>query len=270
MQLSEERLKGGHNTTAVVRIGETVRRPVGAWSPAVHALLLHLEAVGFGGAPRFLGIDGAGREVLEFIPGDVPWPETHYRLLGSDAAMVRAGRLLRAYHEAARTFVPPAGAVWRLTETAVYADPFIDERGVIICHNDATAWNLVIGPERWAFIDWDHAGPRPAIWDVAFAALGLVPLGPEAASFCGWPDEPSVGKRLLALAEGYGLAGRDRARLPDAILVRIEALYAHMKGAAERGEAPYARLWAEGHGAAWRAIGDWTRERVAEWKAVLA
>nr|WP_026876336.1 hypothetical protein [Jiangella gansuensis] len=48
----------------VVRVGETVRRPVMPWSAAVQALLLHLEAVGFPYAPRFLGLDEHGREVL--------------------------------------------------------------------------------------------------------------------------------------------------------------------------------------------------------------
>ena len=31
----------------VVRIGDTVRRPVHRWTPAVHSLLRYLEAVGF-------------------------------------------------------------------------------------------------------------------------------------------------------------------------------------------------------------------------------
>ena len=47
----------GGNTSTVVRVGDTVRRNVGPWTPAVHALLRHLEYVGFTGAPRVLGID---------------------------------------------------------------------------------------------------------------------------------------------------------------------------------------------------------------------
>jgi len=35
----------------VVRVGDTVRRPVGSWTPAVHALLNHLHRAGFRGAP---------------------------------------------------------------------------------------------------------------------------------------------------------------------------------------------------------------------------
>lgn len=64
-------LPGGDVTEGVVRVGRTVRRPVGAHSPLVHALLRHLEAAGFHGAPRFLGIDAAGREVLTFVEGEV-------------------------------------------------------------------------------------------------------------------------------------------------------------------------------------------------------
>jgi hypothetical protein len=42
----------------------------------VHALLGHLHAAGFGGAPRPLGLDEFGREVLTFIPGTIAWPDT--------------------------------------------------------------------------------------------------------------------------------------------------------------------------------------------------
>jgi hypothetical protein len=32
---------------------------------------MHLESAGFEGAPRVLGIDGSGREVLSYIQGEV-------------------------------------------------------------------------------------------------------------------------------------------------------------------------------------------------------
>jgi len=62
-------LDGGRQTTGIVRIGDTVRRPLHRNSEFVHALLRHLEAVGFDGAPRLLGIDEHGREILSFIEG---------------------------------------------------------------------------------------------------------------------------------------------------------------------------------------------------------
>jgi len=54
----------------VVRIGDTVRRPLQPWSASVHELLLHLEAIGFPYTPRVRGIDDGGREVLTYIDGE--------------------------------------------------------------------------------------------------------------------------------------------------------------------------------------------------------
>ncbi len=58
-------------SSGVVRIGDTVRRPAGPWTPAVHALLDHFHAVGFRGAPRALGIDEQGRWNL--VVGEAQW-----------------------------------------------------------------------------------------------------------------------------------------------------------------------------------------------------
>ena len=64
-------LLGGDMTEGVVRVGRTVRRPVRPHTAAVHALLRHLDAAGFDGAPRVLGIDANNREVLTYLPGVV-------------------------------------------------------------------------------------------------------------------------------------------------------------------------------------------------------
>ncbi|MDQ1617918.1 MAG: hypothetical protein QOE19_487, partial [Actinomycetota bacterium] len=66
----EQALTGGNVTTGLVRIGDTVRRPAGSWTPAIHALLVHLHDAGFPHAPRSFGLDDEGRHVVEFIPGD--------------------------------------------------------------------------------------------------------------------------------------------------------------------------------------------------------
>lgn len=64
MAPAEEPLQGGNVGIGVVRVGGTVRRPACAWSASVDALLLHLEASGYEGAPRPLGYDEQGRQVL--------------------------------------------------------------------------------------------------------------------------------------------------------------------------------------------------------------
>jgi len=65
----ETPLEGG-GLTEVVRVGESVRRTAGSWTPAVHALLRHLESARFAGAPRSRGIDERGREVLTWVDGE--------------------------------------------------------------------------------------------------------------------------------------------------------------------------------------------------------
>ena len=74
----EERLAGGRTSPGVVRIGSTVHRPVRRSTTSVHAVLRHLERAGFAGAPRVLGFDDAGREVLSYVPGTAvvePYPD---------------------------------------------------------------------------------------------------------------------------------------------------------------------------------------------------
>src|ERR671915_1246008 len=98
---SEVLLSGGlTNAGLVTRVGDTVRRPWRATSPSTWALLDHLQRAGFDGAPRFLGIDDRGREILSYIPGRAAIePEAAWAL--TDAALVSVAALLRRYHEAA-------------------------------------------------------------------------------------------------------------------------------------------------------------------------
>jgi hypothetical protein len=67
--MAGEWLEGGYANGAV-RVGDTVRRSAGPWTPAVHALLAYLADQGFTGAPRPLGFDEQGREMLAFLEGE--------------------------------------------------------------------------------------------------------------------------------------------------------------------------------------------------------
>jgi len=99
----ETRLRGGRQTQGVVRIGDTIRRPLHRNSQFVHAVLRHLEAVGFEGAPRLLGIDDQGREVLAYIEGRVyvsPEEQAGCAEILSDAKLISAARLIRGFHGA--------------------------------------------------------------------------------------------------------------------------------------------------------------------------
>src|SRR5438105_5282403 len=149
----EKPLAGGmDNAGAVVRIGDTVRRPTKKAAVAVRALLLHLEDVGFEGAPRYLGTDEQGREVLSYIEGQAPLPPYPAWSM-SDDALVEVAGLLRRFHEAAASLDPRQTEGWA-TE---WADPM---GGPLVCHNDPYPENVLFHEGRAvALIDFDLAAP---------------------------------------------------------------------------------------------------------------
>jgi Phosphotransferase enzyme family len=252
----EEPLTGGNVSAGVVRVGDTVRRPAGPWTPAVHALLAHLHEAGFRGAPRPLGLDERGREVLGFVPGAVVWPD-RFALVGPDEGLARVARLVREFHDAVRDFTPPPDARWRVLMPPEECD--------IIAHNDLAPWNLVAGDGgRWAFIDWDTAAPGSRLWDVAYALHGFVPLSADPQ----W-RRADAAHRLRVFADAYGLDEAERLALVPLLGPRTRAMHDFLRDRSALGEQPWARLWAEGHGEVWRADADYVEERREEWMRAL-
>jgi hypothetical protein len=94
-------MTGGNVSTGLVRVGKTVRRP--AAPRAVDDFLRHLNDVGYVGAPRLLGRDGLGRQVVEYVEGEPADRRPALDLAG----LARVGRLVRDLHDAAETFQPP-------------------------------------------------------------------------------------------------------------------------------------------------------------------
>src|SRR5918998_1398138 len=166
-------LPGGvANRGLVVRVGDTVRRPLRSTSPAAHALLRHLEDVGFAGAPRFLGVDEQGREVLSYVPGSTVLPPYPAWAL-TDEALVSVAELLRSYHSAVAGF-DPSPYPWPTSPPASF-------RGELVGHNDLNLDNVVFRDGRAvALIDFDLAGPGSRVWDVACAARLWAPVRPDA------------------------------------------------------------------------------------------
>ena len=69
---ADEVVLADDGVTHVVRVGDTVRRPVRPFTATVQAYLTHLHKRGFHDAPEALGYDEQGREVLSYVTGDVP------------------------------------------------------------------------------------------------------------------------------------------------------------------------------------------------------
>jgi hypothetical protein len=254
---TQEEVIGGR-VNRVVRVGSTVRRRTGAWTPAVHALFEHLAAIGFAGAPRALGIDEAGREILDYLPGDVPsfpWPEQ------SDEGLAAVGRLVRRYHDATTGFVPPEGATW-------YLPPV--EPVEVICHGDLAPDNCVFRDgAAVALIDFDVAHPGPRVWDLGYAACCFVPLRPPIE------EEPAEflhrqGRRLGILCDGYGLEGPDRAAVVDNASARLSHLADHIEEQAALGQEAFVASLAAGHPAMLRASAGYIDRNGAALKAAVS
>ena len=174
-RVSELVLDGGAQSAGLVRVGDTVRRPAHGRSAWIQALLRHLEEVGFAGAPRALGFDAEGREVVSYIDGEVVH-QPPFNL--SDARMSSAATLVRAFHDAT------ASSMLRGDEE-------------VVCHGDIGPHNTVFrGDAAVAIIDWDAEvmpGRRSvdfahAVWCFADLTEPVVPIHEQArraAVMCG-------------------------------------------------------------------------------------
>jgi hypothetical protein len=224
------------NRGQVVRVGDTVRRPQRATSPAIHALLRHLADVGFAGAPRFLDVDDQGREVLSYVPGTAVMPPYPAWSL-TDAALISVAHLLRDYHLAVSTFDSRL-YVWPPSPPEPFA-------GELVSHNDVNLDNVVFRDERAvALIDFDLASPGCRVWDVACAARLWAPLRPDA-----YIRDRRRGRaldRLRLFVDSYGLADVDRDRLMTAVRRNHEWLYAIVGTEAANGHSGFGDYWAGG------------------------
>ncbi len=206
------RVRTRFNPLAVYRVGQVVHKEARPWTATVHALLRHLEAVGFAGAPRLVGpgYDQQGYETLTYIAGEVNAPGP-WSLEGA----AQVGALLRDLHEAAASFRPPADARWR----PWYGRPLGTGPG-IIGHCDAAPWNIVAQDGLpVALIDWDYAGPVDPLVDLAQACWLNAKLHDDMVSEReGLPPLTERARQLRAIVEGYRLPARQRAGLVELMI----------------------------------------------------
>ena len=195
---SEVPLVGGE-VNDVVRVGDTVHRTAGDWTPSVQRVLAHLRRVGFDLAPDPLGVDRQGREVVSWLPGETasrPWPAV---LLGDEgvhqvaAVVVDLGRALATYEVR-------ADDVWRHSGVPGAAS-------TTLRHGDLGLWNTVWQDRRLTgVIDWDYLEPAPPRWDLAQLCWYLAPVRPTRWAEHGFDGEPDLDRRIAIVAEHAGCA----------------------------------------------------------------
>lgn len=216
-------MTGGRITAGVVRLSNTIRRPITADRSHVHDLLCYLEQQQFDGVPRFQGIDERNREVLSFLAGSVPLDLDHF----DDEQLSAAAALLRRFHDA--------------TVSLVRDDDGVTE---VICHNDWGPPNAVfVEGLPIGIIDFDTITPGLRLWDLGYSAFTWLDLGnPDYTG-----DEQI--RRLFVFAKGYGMKQCSAAAIATYAVARQTALAVSGK---TRGNADLA-TWAES-AAMWTAL----------------
>ena len=230
--------------TGVVRVGDTVRRQPSADAEFAHALLGWFERRGWSGAPRFLGTDEGGREVLSFIDGHVAWEPVQPPSVTSEASLARVAVLVREFHDLTAGTPLAAGAE-------------------VVCHNDLSPRNTVYrdggsGLMPAAFIDWDIAAPGERIHDIAHVCWQFLGLGLG-------PDVADAGRRMRVICDAYGLS--DRGGLVETILWWQDRCWRGIEDRAAGGDPAMIRLREAGAAQSVRDAFDWVSGHRAELEA---
>jgi Phosphotransferase enzyme family len=228
------------NRGEVLRVGDSVRRPSGDHSMAVSLLLEHLAAESFL-APVLTSRDEGGRETFRWIEGEVPVPPYPEWAL-TDEALASVGRLLRRYHDAVRSFLPPPHLHW----SDELADP---NGGPLICHNDVCPENVVFrNGEAAALLDFDLAGPGRPVWDLAQTARMWIPLWPP--ELAGERAHLDPFRRLAVLARAYGLTSAEHGQLVEAIITSKRRGTRFVERRVSAGEPAFVEAWEQRGGKA--------------------
>ncbi|HVE92308.1 MAG TPA: phosphotransferase [Actinomycetota bacterium] len=193
--------------------------------------------MGFTQAPRFLGVDEEGREVLSFIDGESGG--AGWRQVASIDGLRAMISLLEDYQQAVRGFHLHGPTAW--------SAGVVDLDGSqVICHGDFGPWNVVWRDgQAVGLLDWDHARPGDALDDVGYAAQYLVPLrsDEDCVSLFGYDEPPDRRTRLRVLSDGF-------TTTPDAVLRRAVEMQlgtiALVESLADRGLEPQATWVREG------------------------
>ncbi|MGI6254798.1 MAG: phosphotransferase family protein [Acutalibacter sp.] len=192
--MEEEILIGGRVTAQVVRRGELVHRTPCANASFVHSVLKFLEEQGMECVPHYRGMDPQGREMLTFLPGEVPGDLGEF----TENQCCRGVELMKELHTCLRMFpgCPP---------------------GQTVCHRDLSPCNYVFREGMpVGIIDWDAAAFGHPLDDLAYAAWMWLDMGNSQVSG-EW-----VKTRLTAMLDVYGVPTGERSALGARIHRQME------------------------------------------------
>ncbi len=197
-------------------------------------MLLHLDSVGFQRAPRHLGVDEHGRDVLSFVPGDVPLPPYPTWALREET-LREVARLLREFHDAMIGF-RPSGVEW----STDLGDPHGDD---VICHNDVCPQNVVFRDGRAvALLGFDFVAPGRRYWDVGRTIRMWGPVSaPETR--IEFPRNLDCFARIAAFADAYGVPRGDADVAVAILFEAVQQGQVWVRGKVEAGDPAFVEMW---------------------------
>lgn len=171
-------LAGGRLTPGIVHVRNTVRRPAKDNAAFIHDLLLFLEGQDFPFAPRFLGRDERGRDILSYLEGET-WSDSGSGL--PDDLLVQAARAIRRYHDAT-------------------AGTPLAQGSEVVAHHELGPHNTIFHEGRLVgFIDWDDAAPGTQLRDFANAVYHYVDVSHWAKQ-----EASEQARRIGLMCAAYG------------------------------------------------------------------
>lgn len=238
----EELLTGG-NVSNVYRSGDTVRREVKSDNIQYTKAAKAFRKKNFSYAPKFLGVDEQGREILSFIEG-VAGHDPLKEYMCSHHALKEIARMLRLYHDAVRDF--PISDDWeRMDNTPVEIE--------VVCHNDFAMYNIIFNNEKpVGIIDFDVAAPGPRLWDIAYTLYTCVPISRffrtktgDIVNYHSSDHADQIKHKVKLFFESYGEEIAEDYL--DMVLLRLEGLCQYMKRKASEGDIAFQNMIQEGH-----------------------
>lgn len=221
MTAQPEELAGGWGQDVPpVRMGDTVHRQIGENGKFVHEVLTFLEDAQFDWAPRYLGVDDEGREIVQYIEGYTPRGQDVPKETWSLETMTEIFEKIRELHD--------------LTSGS-------DLAGEEECvnHGDLSYANTIYRDGRAVtFIDWDWAHGGKRVDDVAAALLQYLSIG-EYKSEAGPSERAELARKLV---DAYGFTSEQRKGLTDVMLDSLMKTRDHQLGLISKGNPAGMRL----------------------------
>jgi len=200
--------------------------------------------------------------VVSFIEGEV----SNYPLstaARSQTALVSAGKLLRAFHEATLGFAAITD------DTVDWMLPARHPRAVM-CHGDFAPYNTVLrGETAVGLIDFDTAHPGPREWDIAYGLYRWSAFHhPETDGVFGSIDEQIA--RAVQFCVAYGLDSIRPISLASLMCERLDAMLGFMLKEAEAGNETFQANIKDGHHDVYIRDLGYIREHTDRIDAVIA